>query len=105
MDGARGELSGLAAYRTVAGTGAEPQEFMKMALDAARTFLVQAEAAIGAGDRPKKARALGAAGQIIEFMLGLSGFEPGELSDCLAAVYRYVLAAILKGNAEDDREA
>jgi flagellar biosynthetic protein FliS len=104
MDGGR-ELDGLAAYRTVEGFGAEPQEFMKMALDAARTFLVQAEQAIAAGDRPKKAKALGSAGRVLEFMLGLSGIERGELSDCLASVYHYVLAAILKANAGDDREA
>jgi flagellar secretion chaperone FliS len=99
------EMDGLAAYRTVAATGAEPEEFMKMALDAARTFLLQADAAIAAGDRPKKAKALSSAAKLIEFMLGLSGFERGPLSDCLASVYQYVLAAILKGNAWDDREA
>jgi flagellar protein FliS len=96
---------GLAAYRSVAGFGAEPEEFMKMALDAARTFLLQADAALAAGDRPKKAKALGSAGKVVEFMLGLSGFDGGPLSDCLASVYQYVLAAILKANAWDDREA
>ncbi|HZU91720.1 MAG TPA: flagellar protein FliS [Stellaceae bacterium] len=95
----------LAAYRTVAGIGAEPAEFMKMALDAARTFLLQAEVAIAEQDRPKKAKALDSAARLVEFMLGLSGIEPGPLSECLAGVYHYALAAILKGNAGDDREA
>jgi flagellin-specific chaperone FliS len=95
----------VAAYRTVAGIGAEPAEFMKMALDAARTFLLQAEAAIAEQDRPKKAKALDSAARLVEFMLGLSGIEPGPLSECLASVYNYALAAILKGNAGDDREA
>lgn len=95
----------LAAYRAVAGAGADPEEFMKMALDAARTFLLQAEAALAEGDRVKKAKALGSAGKVVEFMLGLSGSEPGPLSECLASVYQYVLAAILKGNAWDDRDA
>lgn len=99
------EMDGLAAYRTVAGTSAEPEEFMKMALDAARTFLLQADAAIAAGDRQKKAKALSSAAKVVEFMLGLSGFERGPLSDCLASIYQYVLAAILKANAWDDREA
>lgn len=104
MDGQ--EISNsLAAYRSVAAKGAESEDFMKMGLDAARTFLMQAEAAIAAGDRGKKARALGSAGKIVEFMLGLSGFERGPLSDGLASVYQYVLAAILKGNASDDGEA
>jgi flagellar biosynthetic protein FliS len=98
-------IDSLAAYRAVAATGAESEDFMKMALDAARTFLLQAEAAIGEGNRAKKARALGSAGKIVEFMLGLSGFERGPLSDCLASVYQYALAAILKGNAADDGEA
>ncbi|HTV89782.1 MAG TPA: flagellar protein FliS [Stellaceae bacterium] len=98
-------MSGLAAYGRVAGISAEPEEFMKMALDAARTFLVQADAALAAGDRPRKAKALSSAAKVIEFMLGLSGFEGGPLSDCLASVYHYVLAAILKANAWDDREA
>ena len=99
------DLSGLAAYRAVAGADAEPEEFMKMALDAARTFLLQADAAIVAADQPKKAKALSSAAKVIEFLLGLSGFERGPLSDCLASVYQYVLAAILKANAWDDREA
>lgn len=98
-------IDGLAAYRGVAGAGAEPEEFMKMALDAARTFLLQAEAAIVEGDRTKKGKALSSAGKVVEFMLGLSGADHGPLSDCLASVYQYVLAAILKGNAWDDREA
>lgn len=104
MDG-RGSLNSFAAYRTIEGIGAEPAEFMKMALDAARTFLLQAEAAIAERDRPKKAKALDSAAKVIEFMLGLSGVERGPLSECLAGVYQYVLAAILKGNAWDDREA
>src|ERR1700728_1480982 len=104
MDG-RETLSGLAAYRVVEATGAEPEEFMKMALDAARTFLLQAELAIGKGDRPRKAKALASASKIVEFMLGLSGTERGPLSDSLASVYQYALATILKGNAWDDREA
>jgi len=48
---------------------------------------------------------LASAGNVVEFMLGLSGVSPGALSDCLASVYQYVLAAILKGNAGNDAEA
>ncbi len=98
-------LGALAAYRTIAGIDAAPEEFMKMAMDATRTFLLQAETGVAAGDRPAKARALNSAAKIVEFMLGLSGSEPGPLSECLAKVYQYVLAAILKGNAADDAEA
>jgi flagellin-specific chaperone FliS len=78
---------------------------MKMGLDAARNLLLRAEAAIDAEARTEKATALSSAANVVEFMLGLSGFAPGELSQCLASVYKYVLAAILKGNAGDDREA
>jgi flagellar biosynthetic protein FliS len=95
----------LAAYRTVAGIDAAPEEFMKMATDALRTFLLQAENAIGGGDLRAKAAALNSAARIVEFMLGLSGSEPGPLSDGLAQVYRYVLAAILQANCADDSEA
>lgn len=101
MDG----MSGLAAYNAVAGADMKAEELMKLALDAARVFLVQAEVAIEEGDQTKKAKVLGSAGRLIEFMLGLSGIERGPLSDCLAKVYEYVLAGILKGNAWDDREA
>ena len=104
MDTANNGLGALAAYRAVAGIDAAPEEFMKMAIDAARTFMLHAEAAISDGNRPAKAKALGSAGKIVEFMLGLSGSEPGPLSDCLAQVYRFVLAAILHGNANDDAE-
>ena len=105
MDNVNEGLRALAAYRTVAGIGAAPEEFMKMALDATQTFLRQAETSIAAGDRPAKAKALGSAGKLVEFLLGLSGSDPGRLSDCFAQVYRYVLAAILRGNATDDPEA
>jgi flagellin-specific chaperone FliS len=105
MDALNYGLSGLAAYRAVAGIDAEPKEFMKMAMDAARIFLLQAETAIVASDRPAKAKALSSAAKVIEFMLGLSGAERGPLSDRLAGVYQYVLAAILNGNAWDDMEA
>jgi flagellar biosynthetic protein FliS len=99
------EWSGLAAYRAVEGIGAEPEAFIKMAMDAARALLLQAEAAMDAGDRPAKAKALSSAARVIEFMLGLSGAERGALSDRLAGVYEYTLAAILKANAFDDKEA
>jgi flagellin-specific chaperone FliS len=105
MDAANYGMSGLAAYRAVAGIDAEPKEFMKMAMDAARIFLLQGETAIRAGDRPAKAKALSSAAKVIEFMLGLSGTEQGPLSGRLAGVYKYVLAAILEGNARDDIEA
>ena len=105
MDAANYGMSGAAAYRAVAGIDAEPKEFMKMAMDAARIFLLQAETAIAAGDRPAKAKALSSAAKVVEFMLGLSGTQRGPLSDRLASAYQYVLAAILKGNAWDDREA
>jgi len=93
------------AYRAVEGVDAAPEDFMKMALDTARNLLLRAEAAIAANDRVEKAQALASAGSVVEFMLGLSGFAPGALSRCLASVYQYVLAAILKGNAGDDLEA
>jgi flagellin-specific chaperone FliS len=76
-----------------------------MALDSARMFLLQAEAAIAENDQPKKAQLLASAGRIVEFLLRLSGVDAGPLSECLASVYEYVLAAILKGNAWDDAEA
>jgi flagellar protein FliS len=105
MESAKRMPEGVHSYRAIEGMGAEPEAFMKMALDAARILLLRAEAAIKAGDRPEKAKALSSAGKIVEFMLGLSGVERGELSDCLASVYQYVLATILKGNAGDDLEA
>jgi len=95
----------LGAYRNVEGIGAQPESFMKMALDAARSMLQRAETAIADHDKVGKAKALGSAANVVEFMLGLSGFAPGELSECLSSVYKYVLAAILKGNAGDDKEA
>ena len=78
---------------------------MKMALDATRGLLLRAEMAIVAQERVEKAQALSSAANVVEFMLGLSGSAPGALSECLASVYQYVLAAILKGNVGDDNEA
>lgn len=105
MIGTTRNLTGPAAYRAMEGVGASAEDFMKMALDAARMLLMRGELAIEAGDRAEKAKALGSAGNVVEFMLGLSGSAPGALSDCLASVYQYVLAAILKGNIGDDAEA
>ena len=105
MIGARQPWGAASAYRAVEGIGATSEDFMKMGLDVTRGMLLRAEAAIAAGDRVEKAQALGSAGSVVEFMLGLSGSAPGALSGCLASVYQYVLAAILKGNAGDDTEA
>ena len=103
-----GNYSGLnrsAAYSAVAGTGADPQDLMKIGLDRARAFLLEAEEAIETGDRLAKAKALGSASSIVEFLLGVSGSEPGPLSGSLAKVYHYAMLAILKGNAGDDATA
>ena len=105
MSAAGESFGALAAYRTVAAIDAAPEELMKMAIEAAQRFLGQAEAGIAANDRPRKARALGSAARIVEFMLGLSGAEPGPLSDRLAQLYRFALTAILRGNATGDAEA
>jgi flagellin-specific chaperone FliS len=105
MIGTRENLTGAAAYRVMEGVGAAPEDYLKMGLDAARMLLLRAEMALRAGDRVEKAKALASAGRVVEFMLGLSGTAPGALSDCLASVYQYALAAIVKGNAGDDIEA
>lgn len=105
MIGTRQQFGAASAYRAIEGVGAKPEDFMKMALDATRNLLLRAEVAIAAGDRVEKAQALSSAGSVVEFMLGLTGSAPGTLSECLASVYQYVLAAILKGNAGDDTEA
>ena len=105
MIGTRENLSGPAAYRMMEGVGAASEDYMKMALDSARIMLMRAEAAIRVGDKVEKAKALGSAGNIVEFMIGLSGTAPGALSDCLTSAYQYALAAILKGNLGDDAEA
>jgi flagellar protein FliS len=105
MIGARQNGGVAGAYRAIEGIGAPAEDFMKMALDATRNLLLRAEAAIAANERAEKAQALSSAGSVVEFLLGLSGSAPGPLSECLASVYQYVLAAILKGNAGDDTEA
>jgi flagellar protein FliS len=105
MIGTRQQFGAASAYRAIEGVGAKPEDFVKMALDATRNLLLRAEVAIAANDRAEKAQALSSASSVVEFMLGLSGSAPGALSQCLASVYQYVLAAILKGNAGDDTEA
>jgi flagellar biosynthetic protein FliS len=105
MNGAQESFGALAAYRAVAAIDAAPEDLMKMAIEAAQRFLGEGEAAIAARDRQRKALALSSAGDVIEFMLGLSGSEPGPLSDRLTGLYRFALAAILRGNAAEDAEA
>ena len=105
MDGTTNFANDLKAYRSVEGLGASGQELMTMALDSVRLALLRAEAAIAVGDRSEKAAALGTAGRVVEFLLGLSGIDQGALSERLAKAYHYVMAAILKGNVEDDAKA
>jgi flagellar biosynthetic protein FliS len=102
MLGLQPPAAGAAAYNMVGGMGAAPQDLMKMGLDRACALLRESEAAIARGDRLAKARSLMGAHEIVEFLLGISGAEPGSLSECLGKVYRYALVAMLKGNATDD---
>ena len=105
MDGSIDFSRKLRAYRTVEGTDAKPEELMKMALDTVHSLLLRAEAALAAEDRVEKAKALASASTVVEFMLGLSGYDPGPLSDRLATSYQYIMTAILKGNIDNDAKA
>lgn len=105
MDGTRRNSDSYAVYRSVSGLGASPQEFMSMALDSLRALLRRAEMAIGAEEWVEKADALNSAGKLVEFLIGLSGIEHGELSDRLASIYQFVMTAILKANAQNDVDA
>lgn len=105
MEGMYRNSESYAAYRSVSALGAKPQEFMTMALDSLRVLLRRAEAAIQARAWVEKAEALGSAGKLVEFLIGLSGVEHGELSDRLASIYKFVMTAILKANAHNDPNA
>lgn len=76
-----------------------------MALDSLRALLRRADLAIKAEEWVEKADALNSAGKLVEFLIGLSGIEHGELSDRLASIYQFVLTAILKANAQNDVDA
>ncbi|HYL31688.1 MAG TPA: flagellar protein FliS [Stellaceae bacterium] len=95
----------LSAYRSVDCAGVSSERLMMVALDAVQFFLLRAETAIDDENRAEKARVLARAGRVMEFMLGLTGVEPGELSARLAKLYRFVIDGIVKGNANDDKEA
>jgi flagellar protein FliS len=105
MDGTSRVSDNYAAYRSVAGLGASPQEFMTMALDSLKASLWRADAAIRAQEWVEKADALNSAGRLVEFLIGLSGIEHGVLSDRLASIYQFVMTAILKANAHNNLEA
>ncbi|HEY5208938.1 MAG TPA: flagellar protein FliS [Stellaceae bacterium] len=105
MDGSRRDSDSYAAYRSVAGLGASPQEFMAMALDSLEASLRRADTAIRGQSLVEKADALSSAGKLVEFLIGLSGIEHGQLSDRLASIYQFVMTAILKANAHNDLEA
>lgn len=95
----------LAAYRSVDCAGISSERLMIVALDAVQFFLMRAESAIDDDNRVEKARVLARAGRVMEFMLGLTGVQPGELSVRLAKLYRFVIDGIVKGNANDDKDA
>lgn len=95
----------LSAYRNVDCAGVSSERLMMVALDAVQFFLMRAETAIDDDNRQEKARVLARAGRVMEFMLGLTGVQPGEMSVRLAKLYRFVIEGIVKGNANDDKEA
>lgn len=97
--------SPLTAYRSVDCAGISSERLMIVALDAVQFFLMRAETAIDDDNRAEKARVLARASRVVEFMLGLTGVQPGELSVRLAKLYRFVMEGIVKGNANDDKEA
>lgn len=105
MDGMYRNSDSYAAYRSVSALGASPQEFMTMALDSLRVLLRRAEGAIQAQAWVEKAEALSSAGKLVEFLIGLSGVESGELSDRLGSIYKFVMTAILRANAQNDSSA
>jgi flagellar biosynthetic protein FliS len=105
MNALRDRFGALSAYQSVATIGAPPETLMMTGLQAALRFLTEAETAIAAADRPRKARALYSANRIVEFMLGLTGIQSGRFSERLARLYRFALSAILNANANDDAEA
>lgn len=95
----------LVAYRSVDCAGVSSERLMMVALDAVHFFLTRAETAMDDDNRQEKARVLARAGRVMEFMLGLTGVQPGELSVRLAKLYRFVIDGIVKGNANDDKDA
>ncbi|HVA34763.1 MAG TPA: flagellar protein FliS [Stellaceae bacterium] len=98
-------MNQLSAYRSVDCAGVSSERLMMVALDAVQFFLTRAEAAIDDENRNEKARVLARAGRVMEFMLGLTGVQPGDLSIRLGKLYRFVIEGIVKGNANDDKEA
>ena len=97
--------SQLTAYRSVDCAGVSSERLMIVALDAVQFFLARAETAIDDENGVERARVLARAGRVMEFMLGLTGVQPGELSPRLAKLYRFVMDGIVKGNANNDKEA
>lgn len=97
--------SQLTAYRSVDCAGVSSERLMIVALDAVQFFLARAETAIDDENGVERARVLARAGRVMEFMLGLTGVQPGELSTRLAKLYRFVMDGIVKGNANNDKEA
>jgi flagellar biosynthetic protein FliS len=95
----------LSAYRSVDCAGVSSERLMMVALDAVQFFLMRAETALDEDNRTEKARVLARAGRVMDFMLGLTGVQPGELGNRLAKLYRFVIDGIVRGNANDDREA
>jgi len=95
----------LSAYRSVDCVGIKPERLMMVGLESLQTTLSKAMAAIDGANGSEKARLLAKAGTVVEFMLGLTNIAPGELSERLAKLYRFVLRGIARGNVADDKEA
>jgi flagellar protein FliS len=96
-----------AAYRSTAVETrvheADPHKLIELMLEGAIQRLRMAEACIGSGDLPRKAKAASEAGAIVDSLSGCLDLQQGgDIAARLEALYDYASRRIVAANAAND---
>jgi flagellar protein FliS len=97
------------AYRTTAVETrvheADPHKLIELMLEGAIQRLRMAEACIGSGDLPRKAKAASEAGALVDSLSGCLDFDQGgDIAARLEALYDYASRRIVAANAANDAQ-
>lgn len=85
---------------------ADPHKLIELMLEGAIQRLRTAEACIGSGDLPRKAKAASEAGAIVDSLSGCLDFaQGGDIAARLEALYDYASRRIVAANAANDADA
>lgn len=90
------------AYRANSILTASPQQLVVMLYDGAHRFLVQAAAALRAGDQDAARERLGRAEAIVDELVATLDMSQGEVAERLAGIYLYCRRLLAEAHVAQD---